>query len=148
MKDFAYFWKRGGLAVAAVFGSVGITYADNIKLCDVTVEYTITQAPAGTPAANLPGVWVGTWDGGMCSALIVESVDQAGTVKAWYVWGTYSPWRIAQPGKSNWNGKLSGATLAFERPRASIHFTIASPTSLSGVYSNAAGQTKGMFTKK
>lgn len=145
----------GTLAISAsiVLGALtagGESKAETFKGCGVDVDYQ-TEAPAAglsPAAASLYGVWVGTWDGGLCSALVVESVKPDGTVRAWYVHGTYSPWNITRPGKYNWTGRFSNNKLVFKGAQGGVDYALSSAGKLDGLYYNAGGQTKGSFVKK
>ena len=123
--------------------------AQTLKACETTADYKIVPPEAGAPAAAaaFEGVWLGSWEGGLCSALIVESVSAAGNVQARYVYGRYSPWYIPQPGSRQISGKLVGQKLVFAGPRGGIDYVLTTPTELSGLYYNASGQYKGQFAK-
>ena len=133
------------------FGALGHTAeAQTLKACETTADYKIVPPEAGAPAAAaaFEGVWLGTWEGGLCSALIVERVSAAGDVQAWYVYGRYSPWNIPQPGKRQFSGKLVGQKLVFSGARGGIDYVLTAPTALSGLYYSNSGQYKGQFTKQ
>ena len=133
----------------AAFVSLG-AHAQTLAACEQSVDYKIASLDPGAPpaAAVLQGVWLGSWEGGLCSALIVESVSKDGEVQAWYVFGRYSPWQISQPGKQRWAGKLSDRKLVFKGARGSADYTLVAPTQLAGIYYSNNGQYKGAFTKK
>src|SRR5690348_9398969 len=100
----------------SLLAAPSIASAQTASLCGTSVDYKLAPPAAGAPpsSANLLGVWVGDWSGLLCSALVVESVNAAGDVEAWYVWGQYSQWNISQPGKAHWHGKLSGNNVEFK----------------------------------
>jgi hypothetical protein len=139
----------GACLISMVAFLVADAGAQSLSACEVSVDYKIAALGPGAPAAAaaLQGVWLGSWDGVLCSALIIESISSDGTIKAWYINGRYAPWYV-QPGKSQWTGKLSDKKLAFKGSRVSVDYTVASPTQLNGIYSNNSGQYKGTFTKK
>jgi hypothetical protein len=124
--------------------------AETLKACDMTVDYALAPIEQGAPqsAAALQGVWVGTWDGGMCSALVVESISISGGVQAWYVYGRYTPWGIAQAGKAKWAGKMVNNKLSFAGSRGGADYTLTAPNKLDGLYFSSAGQFKGAFSKQ
>src|SRR5205085_12423729 len=82
-------------------------------LCGMPVAYSILP-----PAANLPestramsGAWVGKWDYGLCSALIVESVKADGTASMVYVNGSFGGEAPIKEGVSRFQGRIAGDTL-------------------------------------
>lgn len=144
-------WIR--FVCACLMGTVAFVGIDaraqTLAACEVSVDYKLVTLDPGAPpaAAALQGVWLGSWDGVLCSALIVESISNDGQVQAWYVNGRYAPW-YAQPGKRRWTGRLSDKKLVFKGSQGGVDYTLAGPTQIDGVYFNNSGQYKGSFTKK
>jgi hypothetical protein len=92
-------------------------------LCGVPVAYTVKPPAADVPAeiATFSGTWVGSWDYGMCAALIVESVWPDGAATVIYVNGAHDQKQTFKAGslrfaatiKSNWLSD-GGTTTAFD----------------------------------
>jgi hypothetical protein len=61
-------------------------------LCGVPLAYTVYPPPSHVPAeiAAFSGTWVGTWDYGMCAALIVDRVKPNGAATAVYINGEHA----------------------------------------------------------
>ncbi len=134
-----------GLALAAL--SASAAGAETVKACDVSVDYK-TVPPDPAAAAAFQGVWVGSWDSVLCSALIVESIDASGKVQAWYIYGRSPQYQIPQAGKQHWTGKIVDKKLEFRGGRGGADYTLTSAGQLDGLYYGSAGQFKGTFAKK
>jgi len=142
---------RRTVTAAVCFATVAqAAEAQTLNACEIATDYKIAPLEAGAPAsaAALQGVWVGSWDAGLCSALIVESIGKDGAIQAWYVYGRYSPWQIQQPGKARWSGRLSDKKMVFKGPRGGADYTLVGASQLEGHFYNNSGQYKGSFAKK
>ena len=142
---------RRTIAMAICLSALGhAAAAQTLNACEISTDYKIAPLEAGAPAnaAALQGVWVGTWEGGLCSALIVESIAKDGTIQAWYVFGRYPAWQIAQPGKRRWTGKLSDKKMVFKGQGGGADYTLVGSSRLDGLYYFGSSQYKGAFAKK
>lgn len=107
-------------------------------------DYQVTPADATVPVefARFLGRWSnGRWDGKLCGQLVVESVDAYGNVVAIYSHGTYSGWRIDEPGSFRTPGKIVDGKLHLAKFRngAKASYWLIGDT-LKGDYRNAGGK--------
>lgn len=84
------------------------------KLCGVDIAYTIYPPAADVPrnVADFSGAWIGTWDYGMCGAMIVESVQADGSASAIYVNGEFGPDHPFKAGALRFPAKIVAKTLS------------------------------------
>jgi hypothetical protein len=132
--------KRAAILAICVAALGQAAQAQTLNACETATDYKIAPLEAGAPANadTLQGVWVGSWEG----------VGKDGTIQAWYVFGRYPPWQIAQAGKQRWTGKLSDKKMVFKGSRGGADYTLIGSAQLDGLYYNSSGQYKGSFSKK
>lgn len=97
--------------------------------------------------AHLPGVYTGTWDKVLDSAVIVTNVRDDDSVEFYYAWNTYDGWNITRPGCSNRTGEIDDDVMEFDGSRATISYTIQDSGELRGAYKTRNGTSRGTFTK-
>ncbi len=141
---------------AAAIAATGLlaayaAHGETLSHCGTKTNYQLS-APAGDVAPGLKafsGIWVGSWASGqLCSALIVESVQSDGSVRARYVWGTNPDWRIREPGSQSRTGKISNGTLLLPggggNPK--IEFRMVNAGELDATFTTASA-TRGSFKR-
>ena len=96
--------------------------------------------------AHLPGVYTGSWDRVLDSAIIVANVRDDDTVEFYYAWNTYDGWNITRPGCSNRTGTIDDDVLEF-KGRATVSYTLQDGGELRGSYRTRNGTSRGTFTK-
>ena len=80
------------VAVAALLLAASQARAEQVKICEQTVDYT----PTGIPSPEINGVWEGTEDYGvryqMCRAFVIEGLDDKGRIRGQQAWNhSYGP---------------------------------------------------------
>ncbi len=120
------------------------------KLCDVPVAYNIYPPPAGVPdnVRAFSGVWTGKWDYGLCSALIVESVQVNGTATLIYVNGALGGEHSIKPGATRFVGKIDGNKLTNGVTAYYTEYVMSAPDVLEGFYSVPRSRAHGKFQRQ
>ena len=120
-----------------------------LKVCEQTIDYAIVP-PAANMAENLrafSGVWVGKWDIGLCSAIIVENVQPDGGANILYVTGSQGSSGI-KAGRYRYSAKIVGDTLTAVGGSTTIEFVMSRSAKLSGKFTNQYGLSSGVFERK
>lgn len=120
-----------------------------LKECEQTVEYDLESPTANVPEGirAFSGVWLGKWDFGLCSALVVESVKPDGNVNVLYIVGSFSQYGI-KAGSTRFAAKIIGNKLSAIGRTITVEYVMSSPTKLSGTYTSSIGQFSGSFTRQ
>jgi hypothetical protein len=77
---------RFAVAVAALLLAASQARAEQVKICEQTIDYK----PTGIPSPEVKGVWEGTVDWGIryqsCHAFVIEGLDDKGRILAQQAW--------------------------------------------------------------
>jgi hypothetical protein len=131
------------LAVRAPMTSGTVT-----TLCGVPVAYTIKPPAADVPAdlSAFSGIWVGTWNYGMCAALVVESIQADGTATVIYVNGAHAPDGF-KAGSFRFAAIIKGNRLSDGGTTASFEAMMGSPNELSAKRIGPPGAGTAKFAR-
>lgn len=135
------------VALAATCAAQPTPLPDNI-----TIATPDPSIPA--PIAAFLGKWVGTWDAGLASTVVVRKIaptksDGVYTADVIYSWGTFPSWGILRADYRQYEAEIKLGVLSF-RPgmsAASFGFAEGDATSLKGEFRNRGGTTQGTFRK-
>jgi hypothetical protein len=100
-----------GTLTPATFGAACQTYLPS--------DLGLRSPPPNVPSkfAKFAGVWGnGTWEGKLCSTLVVQSVDADGRASVIYSRGTYRPWNIYRSNYVRVPIRITSGTLTFKTP--------------------------------
>jgi hypothetical protein len=80
------------VVAAAVLLAASQTRAEQVRVCEVAVEYK----PTGVPSPEINGIWEGTVDYGIrykeCRAFVIEGLDDKGRILGKQAWNhSYGP---------------------------------------------------------
>lgn len=119
--------------------------------CGRSVDYLVDPSATNT---GLLGVWVGTWNnpGRLCGALIVQSIDRAGTVDLIYIYGPSRPARGLPWKQQHQVGVLRAGILSFQDDqKSSFTFSpggpLGTPESLNASFVSHTGHLTGTFER-
>ncbi len=120
------------------------------SLCGVPVAYSVYPPAPGVPqnVRAFSGVWVGKWDYGMCSALIVESVRADGSATLIYVNGSMGGEYSMKSGAIRFAGKIDGAKLSNGQKAYFTEYVMVGPNELKGAYSVPRRSARGQFVRQ
>ncbi len=144
---------RFTLAVAAFVAMAtagGIASAETLAACDQSIEYRI-QPPDPQVPENMrafSGVWIGKWDSGLCSALVVESITPDGTANLLYVNGAMGGQYSIKAGNRRFPGKLAGPKLTAAGQTVTVEYVLRSQSDLAGTYTSQYGNFRGNFARR
>lgn len=120
------------------------------SLCGVPIAYNVYP-----PAAEVPqnirafsGVWIGKWDYGMCSALIVESVRADGGATLIYVNGSMGGEYSIKAGAVRFVGKIDGNKLTNGQKGYFTEYVMVGANELKGAYSVPRRSARGQFVRQ
>jgi hypothetical protein len=121
-------------------------HAQTLAACGQAVAFKVQP-----PAAQVPpemqafsGPWIGTWDSGVCNAVVIESIQPDGTVGILDVFG---PVGSNPAGQLRYAGKIAGDTLTSSGRTQAVQFTLNSPTQMSGTFISNTAQSRGTFSR-
>jgi hypothetical protein len=139
------------VAVCGAIAGVGDGWAQTrtVSVCEQSVIYNVVP-PANDVPAELrlfSGIWVGSWNNQLCSALIVEDLEKDGTVRGKYVFGSNPAWYINSPGTLALPGKISHRIATFRTNDAVIEYRLAAPDELAGTYTARRAPNSGSFRR-
>jgi hypothetical protein len=136
----------GSALCAAALLMAPAAYGQTLAACGQAVPYKVEP-----PAAQVPpemrafsGPWIGTWDSGVCNAIVIESIQPDGTVRILDVFG---PVGSKPPGQLRYAGKIAGNTLTSSGGTQAVQYTLNSPTNLSGTFISNTAQSRGIFSR-
>jgi hypothetical protein len=147
---------RVGVTLAAAIiglmsGTADAQLVNTLNECGQSINYSIEPPGPEVPGnvGAFSGIWIGKWEPGPCSAIIVEAVHPDGVAQVIYVWGSYFLFGI-KAGKEHSQGKIISGKLSLsaDNGRAEIQYVPNGPDQLSGVYTAKAGKVRGMFNRK
>jgi len=128
--------------------AAGVMPRETATLCGVPVAYNLV-----TPAVDVPekarafaGVWTGQWKDGLCSALIVESVQANGHASLIYVHGSRSGAQPLKAGTLRLAGTIAGNRLTNGVPESYMEYVLRN-NELSGSYSLSGSSSRGSFRR-
>jgi len=126
---------------AGKFDGVALTY------CGQTTRYSITLPGGNVPAqsAAFVGVWTGSWVGGRCSFLIVESVAADGATMGKYGYGALGN---SRPEMRRISGRITNGLLYFQlEPGINLNFSLSGTAGLAGEYNRPDDHRTGWFKR-
>jgi hypothetical protein len=128
----------------------GIATADTLAICEQNVEYRVDapDAQVPQPVRAFSGVWVGNWEGRICSALIVESILPDGTARIIYVHGTVTGQYPLKANQYRYTAKIAGNRLTNTGTKVSHEYVLQSPGELSGKHVANWGTLNGKFARR
>lgn len=143
------FWFTALLA-AGLFSIAGTVTAQTLTACEQSVTYKLQPADPQVPAAfqAFLGVWLGSWDFGLCGAFVVESVTADGTVRLLYTNGSLGGQYAIKAGNRRYTGKINGKTLTASNQAGSIELTLTSPSQLTGKFTAQSNRSNGTFKRQ
>lgn len=135
---------------------VSLTVQCAAQLTPLPDKITIATPDSSVPApiAAFLGKWVGVWDAGLASTLVVVKIAPSKTVGVYtadviYSWGTFASWGILKADYREYEAEIKAGVLSF-RPGPNVaSFELASEdrTSLKGEYRTRRETTPGTFRK-
>jgi len=143
------FWSTALLA-AGLLSICGTAAAQTLTACDQSVNYKLQPADPQVPAGfqAFLGVWVGSWDFGLCGAFVVESVTPDGTVRLLYANGSLGGQYAIKAGNRRYTGKINGKTLTASNQAGSIELTLTNPSQLAGKFTAQSNRSNGTFKRQ
>ena len=143
--------------------TVSTARAETLNVCQQEIRYTITEpTPDVSPGLRaFFGVWIGYWksfpfqgankvNSALCAGLIVERINQDGTVQAIDFAGPNVDLQVTKPYRLRRTGRISGDLLKLPRD-SSIgalypdDYQLKGPSQLEGTH---RGIQTGIFTKR
>ena len=117
--------------------------------CEQHRHFAIQPPAADVPAntRTFSGTWIGTWDNGLCAAVVIENVSSLGTARLLYVNGTL-PREGIRAGSSRFDGTIVGSTIVAKRAAFTLQLTIHGTTELNGRFLSSYGQASAVFVRK
>lgn len=113
-----------------------------LSLAQTALPEDISIVPPSTTVtpdvAAFSGAWLGSWDGELPGALIVEQVHSNGTAQVIYSWGD-----LPNQFKTGWSretAQISGGKLQLQLGRAKVEFTLQHNGSLFSRYQSGTNQ--------
>ncbi len=116
-------------------------------LCGVDVAYTVYPPSSDVPrnVADFSGAWIGTWDYGMCGAMIVESVKADGSASAIYINGEFGQDQSFKAGAVRFRARIVGKTLSDGGTQTRFDAVMSGANELAITRVGPPGQGKARF---
>jgi len=149
-------YRRGldfGLMALLAAGLVSMSEtatAQTLTVCEQSANYQLKPAGPQVPAdfQAFLGVWVGSWDFGLCGAFVVESVTSDGTVRLLYANGSLGGQYPIKAGNRRYTGKINGKTLNASNQAGSIELTLTGSSQLAGKFTTQSNRSNGTFKRQ
>ncbi|PWU24509.1 MAG: hypothetical protein C5B48_05985, partial [Candidatus Rokuibacteriota bacterium] len=111
----------GGLAVSFLTTALLVSTAvakDCIRETPLPADVNLTAPGANVPPdlARFAGPWSGTWDGDICTALVIEEVFANGVARIVYSRGTAEALKVYQPRYWRVTARIADGVLRFKLP--------------------------------
>jgi hypothetical protein len=136
----------GSALCAGTLLMAAAAHGQTLAACGQAVPYQVVPpAPQVPPEMRaFSGPWIGTWDSGVCNAIVIESIQPDGTVGILDVFG---PVGSNPPGQLRYAGKITGSTLSSSGRTQAVQYTLNSPTNMSGTFISNTAQSRGTFSR-
>jgi hypothetical protein len=146
----------GGFAVpflATVLLVSTVAAKDCMGETPLPADVKLTPPGPGVPPdlARFAGTWSGTWDGDICTALVIEDVFANGVARVVYSRGTAEALKVYQPRYWRATARIAGGVLRFKLPtvdRPDFEYRLQSETTtLAGTFRPGAVDRKVSMTR-